>query len=241
MEIYQSDWENLPYWPNPNCSLCKGAGFVHPVGDGGKADWARTFPCKNHGCLADSLMAYRTGKPFLRQHGVVDKEEQTFGNFLPIEGTQKSLEYAKQLAYGKSSFIWLLICGGTGSGKSHLCNAIAKEVLKRGIDAQLILSAELFSSLRLGMSDHTTEQRIKAFKDIFFLIIDECGLEYGSNWEEEKFDELMSFRWMIGSPTVVTSNKDIAALPARVKSRFEDGRLSRIVLNRAPDYRKGRK
>lgn len=59
----------------------------------------------------------------------------------------------------------------------------------------------------------------------------------GSDWEQSKFDELMTSRFAAGKPTVLITNKDLADLPDRVRSRFQDTVMARVCHNTAPDYR----
>jgi len=170
--------------------------------------------------------------------GVVGEARvQTFLNFEAVVGSKKALTAAQALALGQSDFVWLLLYGGTGCGKTHLCNAMMKEVRERGWEAKLYMAADLFSLLRQAISDNRTDDVLTKLKELFFLVIDDYGVEYGSNWEEAKFDELMTSRYARGLPTVVTTNKDFEALPDRIKSRFKDKRMSRAVYNSAPDYR----
>ena len=232
-------WENLPYCPNPDCLICKGAGFVHPLRENGSPNYAKAIPCSAPNCLLANIQAYKRGEPFARMQGIT-QPRQTFDTFTPVPGTENALKYSKALAQGKSEFIWLLIYGGVGNGKTHLCNAVAQEALSCSINARLTSVADLFSHLRSSMDNHSTDKLMIELKETFLLILDDWGVEYGSDWEQAKFDELMTSRFANARPTVLSTNKDIANLPPRIKSRFEDKRLSRIAYNSAPDYRKRR-
>lgn len=229
-------WEGSPFSPDSGCSVCKGAGFVHPLREG-STNYSRVIPCPAPNCLLESIRAYKRGEPFARIQGVTEPR-QTFDTFEPIPGTENALKYAKALAQGGSEFIWLLIYGGVGNGKTHLCNAIANQALSRGIDAHIASVADLFSQLRSSMDDHATDKLMQELKQTFLLILDDLGVEYGTDWEKSKFDELMTSRFANARPTVLTTNKDITDLPLRIRSRFEDKRLSRIAYNSAADYRK---
>ena len=167
--------------------------------------------------------------------------QQTFETFKPVKGTADALKAARALAYGEGGFIWLLIYGPTGSGKTHLCNSIVKVVRDRGCDLRVILWADLMAHLREAIEHKATDQMLRRYKEVFFLAIDEFGVEYGSDWERAKFDELMTSRFAASLPTVLITNKDISDLPDRVRSRFEDAVMSRAIANTAPDYRKTRK
>lgn len=230
MTISKVNPEDAIEGANPYCEVCKGAGFVHPY-RGGHVIYTEILPCYAPGCL---LGTERAKQP-------AEVQRQTFENFAPVPGTEKALKAAKALAYGEAKFIWLLIHGDPGNGKTHLCNAIVKEVRNRGLDVRMILAADLFSQLREAMEQHHTDTLLREYKDIFFLAIDDYGVEYGSEWEAAKFDELMTSRYATSKPTVLITNKDLADLPPRVRSRFEDKVMARAVQNSAGDYRKTRR
>ena len=221
-----SEWIGLPYHPNPNCPACKGAGFVHPR-RGEQIVHAEEIPCSAPGCLQENIRRSITGETVT----------QTFDTFAPVPGTEKALKAARALASGKAEFIWLLIYGRPGNGKTHICNAIVRAVRDRDVDVRTVLAADLFSLLREAIKDNKADQMLRRFKDIQFLAIDDYGVEYGSDWEQAKMDELITSRYMNALPTVLITNKDLSELPERLRSRFNDKVVSRIIHNTAPDYR----
>lgn len=223
------EWLGLPYRPNPDCPVCKGVGFVHPR-RGEQIVYAEEIPCSAAGCLQDSARHSITGE-------VV---RQTFDNFAPVPGTEKALKAAKALASGQADFVWLLIYGRPGNGKTHLCNAIVSAVRDRGLDVRMVLAADFFSLLREAIKDNKTDQLLRRFKDIQFLAIDDYGVEYGSDWEQAKFDELMTSRFATAKPTVLITNKELTELPERIQSRFKDKVMARAIHNSAGDYRQSR-
>lgn len=155
-----------------------------------------------------------------------------------MSGTEKALKAAKALAYGEAKFIWLLIYGRPGNGKTHLCNAILREVRDRGLDVRTILAADLFSLLREAIKNNQTDELIRTFKEIFFLAVDDYGVEYGSEWERAKFDELMTSRFATAKPTVLITNRDFSELSERLRSRFTDKLMAQVAHNSAADYRR---
>lgn len=225
--ITTDDWFGVGYQPNPDCSICKGAGFLHPLGVDEKPIYSKIVPCSAPGCLLDSV---RGIKP-------AEIQRQTFETFQVVSGTEKALKYAKELASGEAKFIWLLLYGEPGNGKTHLGNAIVKAVRERGLDIRMILAADLFSQLRQAIKDKQADELLHKFKVVSFLVIDDYGVEYGSEWEQSKFDELMTSRFANVKPTVLITNRKLADLPERIRSRFQDKVMSRAVHNSAGDYR----
>lgn len=219
-------WAELPYAPKHDCPACKGAGFVHPVVEG-VIKYNKIVPCRAARCILESM---RAGQPRARQ-------EQTFETFEKVRGTEQSWKAATLLAYGEAKFVWLLFYGGVGSGKTHLCNAMVNVLHDRGLEVRIILAADLFAMLREAMRDNRTDETLRGYKEVGFLIIDDYGVEYGSDWERAKFDELMTSRYALALPTVLTTNKELTQLPERIQSRFTDKEMSRAIYNEADDYR----
>jgi DNA replication protein DnaC len=235
-KAFETEWEGLPYKPLFKCPGCKEAGFVHPCKPDGSVDYKQIIPCNQPGCLADSFRAYQRGE-IIQQSGVIGLK-QTFETFnAEIPGVKKAYKAAWNIAEGIGDFIWLIIYGGTGNGKTHLLNAIANRVMEREISLKLIMMAELLSELRMSIETNQTDFKMKVLKEVPYLLIDELGLELDTDWGKEKIEELLASRWNNGRFTVVATNRDIEELPPRLKSRFQDRYLSRWIKNEAGDYR----
>lgn len=235
-KAFEIDWESVPYRPLFNCPQCKGAGFVHPRKPDGLVDYKRVIPCNHPGCYADSFESYRRGG-LIKESGVVGLK-QVFDTFdAEVPGVKKAYRAAWKIAEGEGDFIWLILYGGVGNGKTHLLNAIANRVMERGLSVKLVMMADLLSELRMAIETKETDFKVKVLKEVPYLLIDELGLEYGTDWEKGKIEELLAARWNNGRFTVVATNRDIEELPPRLKSRFQDRHLSRWVKNEAADYR----
>lgn len=101
-----------------------------------------------------------------------------------------------------------------------------------------------YSKLRAAMDSErgqeTADAVLKHYKDIFILVLDDWGIEQGTDWQLSVFDDLMTVRFDNGKVTLLTTNRDIGELPERVRSRFEDTEYGRAVYNKAPDFRQTR-
>jgi hypothetical protein len=56
-------------------------------------------------------------------------------------------------------------------------------------------------------------------------------------WSTANIEDIIDARWQEKRITVMTTNKNIIDLPARIQSRFRDTDLSVYVLNAGKDYR----
>ena len=224
------------------CPVCKGAGIVHPRRLDGSPDYSKTMACPYPGCMGESARDFQKTEDATRrwqESGVIQR--QTFENFKLVRGTEVALKYAKELAFGTANFGWLGICGGVGNGKTHLCNAIARVSLERGMEVIMLSSANMFSKIKSAMNDNTDQELIKRLKEVMVLVIDDLGAEYDSPWQLSILDEILDTRYHTARLTVVASNLDLQNLPEsmkRIESRFADKNISRVAFNSAPDYRK---
>lgn len=225
---------DMEYKPDPDCSKCQGAGFVHPRDNDGKPEYGKVIPCDHPGCLLDQIHAYKQGVPYRQKKGI--KPTRTFDTFKPVSGTEEALSLAKKFT-GLKEFIWLLIYGGVGNGKTHLANAVANKLCHDGNDARIFTCPDLFTQLRQQMNNNSADNFLEELKRVDTLIIDDYGMEYGTQFEQARLEELLDYRYRELLPTMVVTNKDLKDLPPRLASRFADKEISRIALNLAPDFR----
>jgi len=186
--------------------------------------------------LADSYALYLRGEPFLKDHGI--KPQHTLGSFLLINGAKDAYFATKSFADGSGDFIFLLIYGGTGNGKTHLCNGAAITLMERGVITKLYDVSELMSLLRGAIDHGAIEEEVKTLKEVPCLILDDFKPEYETQWALNRLEEVINYRYGAYLLTMVTTNQDLPDLPDRIVSRFSDIDRSKKVLNSAPDYRR---
>jgi len=234
--VLDNDWSRAGYQPKPGCKACGGAGFVYPRNDDGSINYSKPVPCKAKGCLYDSVLAYKMGS--IRSNSGVRETKQCFETFdADVPGVKKAYQASWKIAEGTGDVNWLLIYGGVGNGKTHLLNSIANRVMDRGIPTRLVMMADLLAELRMSMDEHKADARLDELKRIPFLLIDELGLELGTDWEKSRIEELFASRWANARHTVVATNRDITELPQRLQSRFRDKHFGKAIMNEAADYR----
>ena len=183
----------------------------------------------------------------LRKSLGVASLENTFENFKPVPGTEKALAAFKTLAYGKTDKPMLLCCGGVGNGKTHLCEATAIALYKRGIFCRVMTMARIMRALKECMRpDPLTsyDELLDRYCRCGYLIVDDVGMGgSGSDWEYGQLEEIVVARYrecLAGTNrfTIMTSNRDLTELPERIVSRFRDPDVGMVVLNEGADYRR---
>ncbi len=106
----------------------------------------------------------------------------------------------------------VLMVGPSGTGKSHLSQALGQEACRRGYHALFCPVTKMLAHLNGGRADGTYERRLAGYLRPDLLILDDFGLRVLRGSEPEDFYEVISGRYERGS-IVVTSNRDHAEWP----------------------------
>lgn len=167
----------------------------------------------------------------------------TFKNFKPMPGTERALAAFKAVLDGPE---FMLLCyGGVGNGKTHLCEAAAIELYRRGKFCRVMKMPEMLSTLRRAINnpemDYDTVLGNYCYAER--LIVDDIGAGEKSDREfsDRILERIVGARYGRQLLTIMTSNLKFEDLPERVKSRFEDAVTSYLVLNEGEDYRPKKK
>ena len=119
----------------------------------------------------------------------------------------------------------LVLCGGVGTGKTHLAAAIANQVIAEGFTALFIGVAAAVRRVKDSWrkeSDVTEQQAIDGFLSPDLLILDEVGVQFGSETEKLFLFEIINGRYEEMLPTVLISNLGKTELADYVGSRVMD-------------------
>jgi len=177
----------------------------------------------------------------LRKSLGISSFDNTFENFKPVSGAKEALVAFKALAEGKTKIPLLLCYGGVGSGKTHLCEATAITLYKRGIFCRIVTMARIMRALKECMrpdAQTAYDELIERYCCCGHLIVDDVGMGgSGSEWEYGQLDEIVVARYHERLFTIMTTNRDLSELPERVVSRFKDPDFGRVVLNEGGDFR----
>ena len=122
----------------------------------------------------------------------------------------------------------LLIMGKTGTGKTHISTAIAREVISRGFDV-------IYDSAHNIITDFETDKfksgygqvksRSEKYLECDLLIIDDLGTEFTSQFTVACLYNLLNTRQNRGLSTILSTNLSYEEL----QRKYEDRIFSRIV------------
>lgn len=216
------------------CDACRDAGFVHPMGENGKPLYDQVIACPVCGGFTTE---------FGKESGL--KGAMTLESFdYSLPGVSDAFKAASDMAIGKADFIWLILHGSPGNGKTHLAKAVGAELMKRGKQVKYHYVPTLLADMRKGM-DLDKYPMATAIENIVdevcmcsFLILDDLGAENFTTWAGSRIEEIINRRYEANKELLVTTNKDLRALPQPILSRFKDTAKCRIVENSGGDFRK---
>src|ERR1035437_2525410 len=99
----------------------------------------------------------------------------------------------------------VLISGRTGTGKSHLAQALGHAAARQGHEVLFLTQTELLTSLRSAHATGTYARRFQYLARVALLIIDDFGLKPIRTPDDEDFHDLICERYE-RTATIVTSN-----------------------------------
>ena len=143
----------------------------------------------------------------------------------PRQQMQDIITYCREYAAAFSpNAPSLLLHGSTGTGKTHLSLAIAKQVTEQGFS---VVYGSLHPLLRrmqsehFGQSEGNTEAQLV---DCDLLILDDLGMELDSNFNRVCLYNIINTRVLEGKPTIISTNLSFSV----IKDRYGDQIASRI-------------
>ena len=123
--------------------------------------------------------------------------------------------YFQQIVSGvPTNFV---MAGQVGTGKTHLACALIHEFLERQGRVWFISFAEYMRLIRQGRGkpweDTLSDTRLlERAKSVRVLILDDIGVNWGTDWDRQTLDEIVNHRYENLNSTIITTNLSIAGL-----------------------------
>ncbi len=123
----------------------------------------------------------------------------------------------------------LLLYGDSGTGKTFLCNCIAKDVLERGKTVLYLTAGQLFKQLEeLRFHRDEEEETMDWDAELLqadLLIIDDLGTEFATMFTASELFRIINDRKIRKRPVVISTNLDYKAL----MDQYSDRVMSRLI------------
>jgi DNA replication protein DnaC len=158
-------------------------------------------------------------------------QSHSFETFLTKSPEQEknkkiAMDYAAKFPEILKKGTSMIFCGTTGTGKTHLACSIANEIIKDHACTALFISTidavrRVKETYRKN-SEETEREAIAWFSRFNLLILDEVGVQFGSDTERMILFEIINKRYENMLPTIFLSNLSIANLKDFVGDRIID-------------------
>ena len=228
-----------------NCTICKNKGYlVKPnlyLNDYTEIQ-----------CTCKCQKARKTIRA-LNRSGLADVvREYTFNTYIVADAWQQVVLNTAQKYLQNTDGRWFYFGGATGSGKTHICTAIAVQLLKRDMEVKYMLWRDEASKLKSKVNEVGYADAIKQYKDVDVLYIDDLfktgksdgqSLQRPTQGDINLAFEIINSRYVQKKITIISSECTLddlldidEAIAGRIKQKCGDFLLS-IAPDRAKNYR----
>jgi DNA replication protein DnaC len=143
-----------------------------------------------------------------------------------LEGT---LLFAENVSAGIAAEN-LLLYGPVGTGKTHLCSAVANYVLQAGKTVLYLKIGKILDLIRQNRFEDFSQRDKSAeiLNGIYradLLIIDDLGTESRTDFTQEQLLYLLDERWHYGLPWMISTN----LTPGELETHYEDRLSDRLL------------
>ncbi|NIG74691.1 ATP-binding protein [Klebsiella sp. Ap-873] len=171
-------------------------------------------------------------------------DSSEFENYLPVnQEAAKNLSDCQRYADNWSNILaagtGLVMTGSCGTGKNHLAVSMVKDIIRNHLARVEItdvmrLTRAVKSTWR-NNSSHTEDEVIGHYASLDLLIIDEVGVQFGSQSESVILQEIINARYESVLPTILISNLTYDqlsdAIGERAVDRITNGGRNRLAFN----------
>jgi DNA replication protein DnaC len=155
---------------------------------------------------------------------------KTLDNFEVLDEDQRiglasARSYVSEFPANLETGRGLVLCGTTGRGKTHLGCGIARALAETGRHVRYTTARDLIRALRdtWRRDSATTEtELLTQLRDLDLLVLDEVGVQFGSDAERVQLFDVFNGRYGAQRPTLVISNLDLAGLRESLGERVLD-------------------
>jgi DNA replication protein DnaC len=236
----------------PACTTCNNLRRVRvpPAAPGPNGELSRLDWCPDCGHLArrqHRLTVYRRKRDRIEKYSqkIGRYACQTFETFNQRQEEKSTAlvrkAYQAALAFSQAPQGWLVLYGPKGTGKSHLAAAIANHLETLPEDERplvmFLTAPDLLDLLRSGYRAGDYDELLTLCREVDLLILDDLGVEQGTDWATEKLFQIVNYRYQTELPTVVVTNHRLEELESRIRDRLSDDDLCTKFQIVAPTYR----
>jgi len=138
---------------------------------------------------------------------------------------KSAMEFVSDWEEVEKSGRCLIFSGKVGTGKTHLACAIANNLVELSVLSKLYTVAGLMRYVKESFSSDSQESEsmiIDELSNLDLLLLDEAGMDYGTDFNKATLFEILNRRYENMKPTILMTNLDINALREYLGDRLLD-------------------
>ncbi len=136
-------------------------------------------------------------------------------------------------AFAEAPDGWIVLCGASGCGKTHIAAAIVNAMLDRGEPALFVVVPDLLDHLRAAYQPGAEigyDDLFERIRNAPVLVLDDLGTQAPTPWAQEKLFQLINHRFNSRLPTVVTTNLVPEQIDERLRTRLTDTAIAHVYV-----------
>lgn len=217
--VKMAEWRNteqghLNEHDGIECNICKNKGIIYSA-DGNNPVLSQR-PCK--------CMAKRNAIKYMKESGLDNLLEHRVSSYIAKDEWQKVIKAMAAEYVQDEHSEWFCLLGQSGAGKTHICSAVAKTFLDRGIETKYVIWNTFIRELK---SDMLNDKRMMyQFQKVPVLYIDDFLKGKYTEMDVTLAFDLLNYRYNNKLTTIITSELSFAklmeidsAVAGRIKER----------------------
>lgn len=147
-----------------NCPICNNTGLTKRIDENG---FLYSSECE--------CMPKRRSMKYIRNSGLQELfNRYTFDSYKTDDNEKRKTIKERAIKYANAKTrAWWFIGGKSGSGKTHICTAICKTLLDRGIEVRYIVWRDFAREMKAIVNDDSYSERLNRLKNVKVLYIDD--------------------------------------------------------------------
>jgi len=140
------------------------------------------------------------------------------------DGQKKALKIASWFINNHQETVGMIFIGKTGTGKNHLACGIIHEIIEEGYTALITTAMKIIRSIKDSWRDNLTKEGeiIELYTKPNLLVIDEVGVQFGTDTERLYISEIINDRYEAMKPTILLGNVNLSELIEQLGDRPVD-------------------
>lgn len=217
--VKQAEWRNkeegsLNEYDGIDCPVCRNKGVIYMAEPPNPVLKQKPCECK----------AKRDAVRYMRESGLEDLLEHKVASYEVKEPWQESIKnMAIEYVKGKRTE-WFCILGQSGAGKTHICSAVAKTFLDRGIETRYVVWNTFVRELKADMLND--KQMMYQYRKVPVLYLDDFLKGRYTDTDITLAFDLLNHRYNNHLTTLITSELSFSelmsidsAIAGRIKER----------------------